>query len=65
MSSLELREIAEYSALSVIADFATLLGTYSKGFKVLIEPYDERTPNIPDPLLQFACLGLAVELTYC
>jgi DNA excision repair protein ERCC-2 len=25
-----------------VADFATLVGTYAKGFSIIIEPYDER-----------------------
>lgn len=38
--------------LQLIADFATLVGTYAKGFAVIIEPFDARTPHIPDPVIQ-------------
>ena len=42
--------MSQFSPISVIADFATLVGTYNDGFTLLIEPYDERTPNIIDPI---------------
>ncbi len=41
---------------------STSAGTYSKGFTILIEPYDERYPHISDPLLQFSCLDAAIAM---
>uniref|UniRef100_A0A803L7Y4 DNA 5'-3' helicase n=1 Tax=Chenopodium quinoa TaxID=63459 RepID=A0A803L7Y4_CHEQI len=38
-----------------ICDFATLAGTYARGFSIIIEPFDERMPDIPDPILQLSC----------
>ena len=35
-----------------MADFATLVGTYAKGFAIIIEPYDERMPSVPDPVIE-------------
>ena len=35
-----------------VADFATLVGTYAKGFAIIIEPYDERMPSVPDPVIE-------------
>ena len=28
------------------------LGTYPNGFAIIIEPFDSRLPNIPDPVIQ-------------
>jgi DNA excision repair protein ERCC-2 len=52
----------EFNALSLVADFATLVGTYSKGFSLILEPYDERYPNIPDPVLQLSCLDASLAI---
>jgi DNA excision repair protein ERCC-2 len=58
----------EHSALARLADFATLLGTYVRGFTVLIEPQDDRAPlptgNAPlaNPLLTFACLDASLAI---
>ncbi|KAI3996620.1 hypothetical protein MKX01_009452 [Papaver californicum] len=38
--------------IQTICDFATLVGTYTKGFSVIIEPFDEKMPHISDPVLQ-------------
>ncbi len=28
------------------------MGTYAKGFAIIIEPYDERMPSVPDPVIE-------------
>jgi DNA excision repair protein ERCC-2 len=52
MKTLEITNTDDFLAIQMVADFGTLLGTYSRGFAVIIEPYDERLPHIPDPVLQ-------------
>lgn len=52
MKTLEITNTDEFMAIQLVADFGTLLGTYSRGFAIIIEPYDERLPHIPDPVLQ-------------
>lgn len=52
MKTLEITNTDDFMAIHLVADFGTLLGTYTKGFAVIIEPYDERLPHIPDPVLQ-------------
>lgn len=32
--------------LNQVADFATLVGTYSRGFAIIIEPFDDRLPSV-------------------
>lgn len=36
----------------MVANFATLVGTYETGFAIIIEPYDNRMPSVPDPIIQ-------------
>ncbi len=60
--NLQFENIEEFTPLKVLCDFATLVGTYQKGFSVIVEPFDERTPNIPDPVLQLACHDASIAL---
>lgn len=64
LQTLEIAEVAEFTPLQLIADFATLLGTYghTKSFGIVFEPVDERLPNIPDPVLQLACLDASLAM---
>ncbi|KAK4273124.1 hypothetical protein QN277_021585 [Acacia crassicarpa] len=55
MLTLEITDTDEFLHIQTICDFATLVGTYARGFSVIIEPYDERMPHIPDPVLQLCC----------
>ena len=54
MLTLEITDTDEFLHIQTICDFATLVGTYSRGFSIIIEPFDERMPHIPDPVLQVA-----------
>jgi DNA excision repair protein ERCC-2 len=46
----------------MVCDFATFCSSHAKGFQIIIEPFDERTPHIPDPIFQFACLDAAIAM---
>lgn len=52
MLTLEITDTDEFLHIQTICDFATLLATYTRGFSIIIEPFDERMPHIPDPVLQ-------------
>lgn len=52
MMTLEITDTDEFLHIQTICDFATLVGTYARGFSIIIEPFDERMPHIPDPVLQ-------------
>ena len=52
MLTLEITDTDEFLHIQTICDFATLVGTYGRGFSIIIEPFDERMPHIPDPVLQ-------------
>jgi hypothetical protein len=66
MKTLEITNTDDFLAIQMVADFGTLLGTYSRGFAVIIEPYDERLPHIPDPVLQlrYAASQVAVMIRF-
>ncbi|KAL2925475.1 General transcription and DNA repair factor IIH helicase subunit XPD [Bienertia sinuspersici] len=55
MLTLEITDTDEFLNVQTICDFATLVGTYARGFSIIIEPFDERMPHIPDPILQLSC----------
>lgn len=52
MLTLEITNTDEFLHIQTVCDFATLVGTYTQGFSIIIEPFDERMPHIPDPVLQ-------------
>ena len=52
----------EFRPLSLVADFVTLLATYPVGFMIICEPFDVRTPHIPDPVMQLACLDASLAI---
>lgn len=58
MLTLEITDTDEFLHIQTICDFATLVGTYARGFSIIIEPFDERMPHIPDPVLQVCSLKI-------
>ena len=50
MNTLQIANMDEFQSITIVADFATLLSTYYKGFTVIIEPYPQDN-LIYDPLL--------------
>jgi hypothetical protein len=52
LKTLEITDTDDFTPIHLVADFATLVGTYAKGFAIIIEPYDERLPSVPDPIIQ-------------
>ncbi|XP_048732023.2 general transcription and DNA repair factor IIH helicase subunit XPD-like [Ostrea edulis] len=62
MRTLELVEVQDYSAFSLLCHFATLVSTYAKGFVLIIEPFDDRTPTITNPILHFSCMDASIAI---
>lgn len=60
--TLEVNNITDFTALTLLCNFATLVSTYLRGFTIIIEPYDDRTPNIPNPVLHFSCLDASIAI---
>ncbi|KAK8916305.1 DNA repair helicase UVH6 [Platanthera zijinensis] len=55
MITLEITDTDEFMHIQTVCNFATLVGTYTRGFSIIIEPFDERMAHIPDPVLQLCC----------
>lgn len=62
LKALEVTDTEEYWGLSLLADFATLVGTYARGFTLIFEPCDDRQPSVPDPVLQLCCLDASLAM---
>ena len=52
LKTLEVTDLDSYTPIHLVADFATLVGTYAKGFAIIVEPYDDRLPAVRDPVIQ-------------
>ncbi len=63
LRTLEITNLEEFNPIARVADFATLISSYSNGFMVLFEPFDSQYPDTPDPTLQLVCLdpSLAIQ----
>ena len=62
LRTLEVTDVQDFSPLMLIADFATLVSTFQKGFGIIIEPHDERTPALRDPLFQLCCNDASIAI---
>ena len=63
MRTLEVSSTDEYSPIHMVADFATLAATYmERGFAIISEPFDDRMPNVPDPIIQLSCLDASLAM---
>lgn len=62
LKTLEITASDDFGAIHLVADFATLLGTYTRGFAIITEPYDERLPSVPDPVIQLSCLDASLAM---
>ncbi|GMH54955.1 hypothetical protein TL16_g01789, partial [Triparma laevis f. inornata] len=65
LRALEVSNLDEYNYLSDVADFATLLATYSEGiarFAVIMEPNGSSIPGAIEPRLQLACLDSSLAI---
>ncbi|MGH0120997.1 UNVERIFIED_CONTAM: hypothetical protein FKN15_070189 [Acipenser sinensis] len=73
LRTLEIADIADFSAVTLISNFATLVSTYSKGvgygvtllltppgFTIIIEPFEDRTPTIANPILHFSAVMFGI-----
>lgn len=61
LNTLEVTTVDEFSSLTLVANFFTLLGTYYEGFIVITDPYPE-AEGIYDPLIQLSCLDSSLAM---
>jgi DNA excision repair protein ERCC-2 len=62
LRTLEITDLTEYGGLTVITSFATLVSTYTEGFTIIIEPFDDKTPTVSNPILHFCCLDSSLAM---
>ncbi|XP_064408801.1 general transcription and DNA repair factor IIH helicase subunit XPD isoform X2 [Latimeria chalumnae] len=62
LRTLEITDIADFSPIVLLANFATLVSTYGKGFTIIIEPFEDRTPTIANPVLHFSCMDASIAI---
>jgi len=65
MRSLEISHTADFSPLTVISHFATLVATYTKGFTIIIEPSDDKVAGVVgvfNPILNLSCLDASIAM---
>ncbi|ORX96056.1 DNA repair helicase [Basidiobolus meristosporus CBS 931.73] len=60
--TLELTDIDEYSSLQKIAEFATIVSTYEKGFMLILEPFENDQATVPNPLFHLVCLDPSLAI---
>jgi len=60
--TLEISHSNDFSPLTVISHFATLVSSYTKGFTIIIEPSDDKTPSLMNPVMHFRCLDASIAI---
>ena len=62
LRTLEVTHLDEYNPLQDVADFATLVATYTEGFTVITEPQGSNIPGLHQPVLQLSCLDASLAI---
>ena len=65
LRTLEVSNLDDFNSLTDVADFATLLATYSEGvakFAIIMEPNGSSIPGAVDPVIQLACLDSSLAI---
>ncbi|KAL5490523.1 RAD3 [Sanghuangporus weigelae] len=60
--TLELTNLDEYAPLQKVANFATLVATYEKGFLLILEPFETDNATVPNPIFRFTCLDPSLAI---
>jgi len=65
LRTLQVSNLDDFNSLTDIADFATLLATYSEGvarFAIIMEPNGSNIPGASDPCIQLSCLDSSLAI---
>ena len=62
LATLQVTAFEQHDELAKVADFTSMVATYSDGFMVVIEPRGTLTPGVPEPTLQLACLDASIGM---
>ncbi|KRT81408.1 helicase, partial [Oryctes borbonicus] len=62
LRTLEIADMADFGPLILITHLATLVSTYMKGFTIIVEPFDDKTPTVSNPIFHFSCLDSSIAI---
>mmetsp|Transcript_8985 Transcript_8985/g.22241 ORF Transcript_8985/g.22241 Transcript_8985/m.22241 type:complete len:815 (-) Transcript_8985:62-2506(-) len=65
LRTLQVSNMDDFNSLGDVADFSTLLATYSEGvakFAVIMEPNGSNIPGASDPCIQLSCLDSSLAI---
>ncbi|VEU35337.1 unnamed protein product [Pseudo-nitzschia multistriata] len=65
LRTLQVSNMDEFNSLGDVADFSTLLATYSEGvakFAIIMEPNGSNIPGASDPCIQLSCLDSSLAI---
>lgn len=62
LKTLEISDLTDFSPLVLVTHLATLVATYTKGFTIIVEPFDDKTPTVSNPILHFSCLDSSIAV---
>ena len=65
LRTLQVSNIDDFNSLGDVADFSTLLATYSEGvakFAIIMEPNGSNIPGASDPCIQLSCLDSSLAI---
>ena len=61
--TLEISHAADFSPLTCISHFATLVSTYTRGFTIIIEPTEDKVVGaVINPILHLSCLDASIAI---
>jgi len=61
LNTLRVSNLDEFTPITKVADFVTLLGTYAQGFTIIVDPYPE-AQGLYDPTLLLSCLDASIGM---
>ncbi|XP_034234805.1 general transcription and DNA repair factor IIH helicase subunit XPD [Thrips palmi] len=62
LRTIEVSDLTDFSPLTLITHLATLVSTYTKGFSIIVEPFDDKNPTVSNPILYFSCLDSSIAI---
>uniref|UniRef100_A0A023F3L9 General transcription and DNA repair factor IIH helicase subunit XPD n=1 Tax=Triatoma infestans TaxID=30076 RepID=A0A023F3L9_TRIIF len=62
LRTLEISDQNDFSPLILVTHLATLVSTYTKGFTIIIEPFEDKAPTVSNPILHFSCLDASIAV---
>ena len=57
LNTLQVANLDEFTPITKVADFVTLLGTYSQGFTIIVDPYPEAQGSSAENMIA-SCMQL-------